>query len=104
MKSKVTQFAAVKLPKCQLGSVLAQMAFPLHASKICEKSETGREMHFSVQAESSHFFPFKKGLYRRCQNMTFFGKDVTKNVTSYKKYFRVRERHDDDDCFYYFQK
>jgi len=58
-----------------LGSVLAQMAFPLHASEICEKSETGREMHFSVQAESSHFFPFKNFLYRRGQNVTFFGKD-----------------------------
>jgi len=32
-------------------------------------------------------------LYRRGQNVTFFGKDVTKNVTSWKKYFRVRKRH-----------
>jgi len=53
----------------------------------------GKRNAFLVQAESSHFFPFKKVLYRRCQNVTFFGKDVTKNVTSYKKYFRVRERH-----------
>jgi len=58
------------------------MAFPLHAPGICEKSETGGEMYFSVQAESSHFFPFQKVLYRRCQNVTFFGKDVTKNVIS----------------------
>jgi len=57
------------------------MAFPLYAFEICEKSETGREMHFSVQAESSHFFPFKKVLYRRCQNVRFFGKDVLKNFT-----------------------
>ena len=57
-------------------------SFTLPRSEICEKSETGREMHFSVQAESSHFFPFKKVLYRRCQNVSFFGKDVTKNVKS----------------------
>jgi len=66
----------------QLGSVLAQMAFPLHASEISDKSETGREKHVSVSAELSHFFPFKKVLYQRGQNVTFFGKDVTKNVTS----------------------
>jgi len=42
------------------GSVLAQMAFPLHASEISDKSETGREKHVSVPIESSHFFPFKK--------------------------------------------
>ena len=46
-----------------------------------------------VKAESWHFFPFKKVSYRQGQNVMFFGKDVTKNVTSYKKYFRVRERH-----------
>jgi len=69
------------------------MAFPLHASEISDKSKTGREKYVSVPAESSHFFPFKKVLYRRGQNVTFFGKDVTKNVTSSKKYFRVRERH-----------
>jgi len=34
------------------------MAFPLHASEISDKSETGREKHVSVPAESSHFFPF----------------------------------------------
>jgi len=55
---------------------------PINDTYICEKCETGRKMHFSVQAKSSHFFPFKKVLYRRCQNVTFFGKDVTKNVTS----------------------
>jgi len=60
------------------------MAFPL------KKSEMGREKHVSVPAESSHFFPFKKVLYWRCQNVTFFGKDVIKNVTSQKKKFRVR--------------
>jgi len=64
------------------GSVLAQMAFPLHASEMSDKSETGREKHVSVPAESSHFFPFKQFLYRRSQNLTFFGKYVTKNVTS----------------------
>jgi len=37
-----------------IGSVLAQMAFPLHASEISDKSETGREKHVSVP----HFFPF----------------------------------------------
>ena len=31
------------------------------------------------------FFPFQKVLYRRCQNVTFFGKDVTKNVNKSKK-------------------
>jgi len=67
---------------CVYGSVLAQMAFSLHASEISDKSETGREKHVSVTAESSHFFPFKKGLYRRGQNVKFFGKDGTKNVTS----------------------
>jgi len=69
------------------------MVFPLHASGISDKSETGREKHVSVPAESSHFFPFKKVLYLRGQNAKFFGKDVTKNVTSQKKYFLVRERH-----------
>jgi hypothetical protein len=68
------------------------MAFPLHASEISDKSETGREKYVSVPAESSYFFPFKKVLYRRGQNVTFFGKDVTKNVTNLKKN-RVRERH-----------
>jgi len=68
--------------KIHLGSVLAQMAFPLHASEISDKSEMGREKNVSVLAESSHFFPFKKVLYWRGQNVTFFGKDVTKNVTS----------------------
>jgi len=34
-------------------------SFPLHASEISDKSETGREKHISVSAESSHFFPFK---------------------------------------------
>jgi len=63
-------------------SVLAQMAFPLHASEISDKSETGKEKHVSVTADSSHFFPFKKVLYRQGQNVTFLGKDVTKNVTS----------------------
>jgi len=62
------------------------MAFPLHACEIIDKSETGRENHVSVPAESSHFFPFKKVLYRRGQNVTFFGKDVTKNVTRKKKF------------------
>jgi len=37
-----------------LRSVLAQMAFPLHASEISDKSETGREQHISVPAELSH--------------------------------------------------
>jgi hypothetical protein len=65
-----------------LGSVLAQMALPIHASEISDKSETGREKHVSVPAKSSHFFTFNFFLYRRGQNVTFFGKDVTKNVTS----------------------
>ena len=56
-----------------IGSVLAQMAFPLHASEISDKSETGRDKNVSVPAESSHFFPFKKVLYRRGQNVTFVG-------------------------------
>ena len=71
-----------RAPLTPLGSVLAQMAFPLHASEISDKSETEREKHVSVPAESSHFFPFKKVLYRRGQNVTFFGNVVTKNVTS----------------------
>ena len=57
------------------------MAFPLHASEINDKSESERDKNVSVQAESSHFFPFKKVLYWRGQNVTFFGKDVIKNVT-----------------------
>ena len=57
------------------------MAFLLHASQIRDKSETGREKHVLVPAESSHFFPLKTVLYLRGQNVTFFGKDVTKNVT-----------------------
>jgi len=67
------------------------MAFPLYASEISDKSETGRDKNVSVPAESSHFFPFQKVLYRLGQNMTIFGKDATKNVTSLKK-IRVRER------------
>jgi len=63
------------------------MAFPLHASEISDKSETGREKHVSVPAESSHFLPFKTVLYRLGQNVKFLGKDVTKNVTSYKNIF-----------------
>jgi len=55
------------------------MAFSLF--QISDKSYTGRDKHVSVPAESSHFFPFKKVLYGRGQNVTFFGKDVTKNVT-----------------------
>jgi len=66
----------------ECGSFLAQKAFPLHASEISDRSETGREKHVSVPEESSRFFPFKKVLYRRGQNVAFFGKDVTKNVTS----------------------
>jgi len=69
------------------------MAFPLHASEISDKSETAREKHVSVPADSSHFFPFKTVLYRRGQNVTFFGKDVTKKRHKLQKYFRVRERH-----------
>jgi len=57
------------------------MAFPLHASEINDKSETGRDKNVLVPAESSHFFPFKKILYWQGQNVPFFGKDVTKNVT-----------------------
>ena len=63
-----------------IGSVLAEMVFPLHACEISDKSETGRENHVSVPTEN--FFPFKKVLYRRGQNVMFSGKDVTKNVTS----------------------
>jgi len=69
------------------------MAFPLHASEISDKSETGREKHVSVPAELSHFFPFKFFLYQRGQNVTFFGRDVTKTSQVKKIYFRVRERH-----------
>jgi len=58
------------------------MTFPLHASEISDKSETGRDKHVSVPAESSHFFLLKKLLYQQGQNVAFFGKDVTKNVTS----------------------
>jgi len=58
------------------------MAFPLHASEIKDKSETGRQKHVSFPAESSHFFLFKKVLYQRGQNVTISGKDVTKVVTS----------------------
>jgi len=65
-----------------LGSVLAEIVFPLHASKISEKSETGREKYVSVPTESSHFFPFKFFLYRRGPKVTFIGKGVTKNITS----------------------
>ena len=67
------------------------MAFPLHASEISDKSETGREKHVSVPAESSHFFPFKKVLYWRGQNVTFFGKDVTKKTSQIEKNIFVCE-------------
>jgi len=64
------------------GTDLAQMAFPLHPSEISDTSETAREKNVSDPAESSHFFQFKKVLYRRDRNVTFFGKDATKNATS----------------------
>jgi len=66
---------------------LTQISFSLHTSEISDNSETGRDKHVSVPAESSHFFPFKKVLYRRGQNVPFFGKDVTKNVASWKIIF-----------------
>ena len=70
----------IKTPTLRVG--LSQNGVTLHASEISDKSETGRDKNVSVPAESSHFFPFQKVLYRRGQNVTFFGKDVTKNVTS----------------------
>ena len=67
------------------------MAFPLLASEISDKSETGREQLFSVPFFSPSqivtFLPVKKVLYQRGQNVPFSGKDVTKNVTSYKNIF-----------------
>jgi len=67
------------------------MAFPLHASEISDKSETRRGKHVSVPAESSHFIPFKKVLYRRGQIVTFFGKNVTKTSQVKKIYIFVCE-------------
>jgi len=85
-------------PYCKLGSVLAQMAFPLHACEISDKSETGREKHVSVPAESSHFFPFKSFLYRRGQNVTFFGK-CDKKCNKLKKIFScARASHSSQKC------
>ena len=61
---------------------LSPNGLPASRLEISDKYETGREKHVSVPVESSHFFPFKKVLYRLGQNVTFFGKDVTKNVTT----------------------
>ena len=83
------------------GSVLAQMSFPLHASEISDKSEMGKKKleHVSVPAESSHLFLFKKVSYRRRQNVTFFGKDVTKKRHKLKKIFScVRASHSSQKC------
>jgi hypothetical protein len=74
------------------------MAFPLHASEIHDKSETGREKHVSVPAESSYFFPFKKSLYRRGQNVTFSGKDVKKTSQVQKKISCARASHSSQKC------
>ena len=68
-----------------LGSVLVQMVFLFPASKISDKSKTGREKHVSVPTESSHFLPFKFFLYQQGQNVTCFGKDVTKTWQVEKK-------------------
>jgi len=73
-----------------LESVWSEIALPLYASEISDKSETEREKLVSVPAESSHFFPFKKGLYRLGQKITLFGEEVIKNVTTLKKKFRAR--------------
>jgi len=96
--SKISDKSETRRERHVLGSVLVQMAFPLHASEISDKSETEKEKHVSVQAESSHFFPFKKGLYWRGQNVTFFRKDVTKNVTSLKKNSCARASHSSQKC------
>jgi len=56
-----------------LGWVLAQIAFPLHASEISDKSETGKKKTCFSLSRIVTILP---------QNVTFFGKDVTKNVTS----------------------
>ena len=107
------------------GSVLAEMALPLHAPYIyiciyiylyvyiyiyiyifiwVGLSRNGlaaswdkwqiwdgkRKTCFSL----SRIVTFlQKKLYQRAQKVTFFGKEVIKNVTSSKKYFRMRERH-----------
>jgi len=44
--SPLIREAAARLDDC--GSVLAEMALPIHASEISDKSETGREKHVSV--------------------------------------------------------
>jgi len=83
-----------------LGSVLAQMAFPLHASEISDKSETRREKHVSVPAGSSHLFPFKKKFLPAGPEMwRFSGRGVTKNVTSSKKKIScARSSHSSQKC------
>jgi len=58
------------------------VVFPVHASEISDKSETGRGKHVSVPAEFHISSRSKKKLYWRGQNVTFFGKDVTKNIKS----------------------
>jgi len=61
------------------------MAFPLHASEISDKSETRREKHVSVPADSSHFFPFKKVLYQWGINCDDFRKGCDKKRHKLKK-------------------
>jgi len=72
------------------GSVLAEIAFPLHASEIIDKSETGRERNVSVPAK---FLPIQILFVPAGPKSADFREKVTKNVTSSKKNIRVRERH-----------
>ena len=68
------------------GSIVVEISTSMYI-EVTNLQRDGKRKHVSVPAESSHFFPFKKGLYRRGQNVKFFGKDVTKTSQVTKNIF-----------------
>ena len=89
----------VRAKSTNIGSVWAQLAFPLHASEITDKSEKGRKKYFSVSAESSHFFPFKKGLHRRGLKFDVLRRGCDKKRHKLKKNnFCTRSSHSSQKC------
>ena len=101
----------------QYGIFILTLVFWVDLSRNCldkkerkeeksDKSETGREKHGSVPAESSHFSLFKQNLYRLGEKVTCFGKEVTKSVTSKKIFLCSRaslssEKSDKSDVWHF---
>ena len=83
----------------KIGSPFASLLSPngLPASRFRDKWQmwNGKRKACFSPSRIVSFLPVQKSYVPagRGQNDTCFGKDVTKNVTSQKKYFRLRERH-----------